>query len=306
MYDTIKFWLGAEGAGDFAPACLNALSGVTQHKREAGTSYSGNLENITVYVSDTGVSLRGSLAKFYLGDNIQTLTRGDVKIAIELLSDMLHLPMANAKVNQIDFAQNLIMKYKPGAYYPLLGECRHYNRLEQPESLYYNNTLRNKLFYNKVAEMKKKRITIPAPVAKQNILRYELRYISRLNKQFKSDVRACHLSDEKFYMNLVNQWVMEYENIHKNNLINLNHKKMNSPKDFWEQGKLHWIKMIGQDHALRLVDDLRAMNAFDKPEYYSRLKREIRDRCSRPGISETSELIAELNEKINRVKINYR
>ncbi|MDZ7936354.1 MAG: phage/plasmid replication protein [Emticicia sp.] len=57
--------------------------------------------------------MKGSLSKWFLGDNIQTLTRGDMKRATEKLSDTLHLPMSKAKVGRIDLAKNLLMKFKP-------------------------------------------------------------------------------------------------------------------------------------------------------------------------------------------------
>jgi hypothetical protein len=51
---------------------------------------------------------------------------------------------------------------------------------------------------------------------------------------------------------------------------------------------------------------MRAMKVFDKKEYYSRLKREIKDLCNHPQISEGSELVDELGDKIKAVKENYR
>lgn len=51
---------------------------------------------------------------------------------------------------------------------------------------------------------------------------------------------------------------------------------------------------------------MRAKGVFEKPEYYSRLKKEINDRCKMESVSESSELINELNEKIRVVKNNYR
>jgi hypothetical protein len=48
---------------------------------------------------------------------------------------------------------------------------------------------------------------------------------------------------------------------------------MNSPKDFWKQINLMAINMIGQDKIMQEIENLRHQRAFDKPEYYSRLKR---------------------------------
>jgi hypothetical protein len=307
MYDSVYLWIGIEEvAGGDALACLTYLDDVTEHQRGSQFYYSGWIRNYKVNVSDTGISLKGSLAKFHLDDNIKTLNRGDTERAIEKLSDEIHLPVKSAKVTRMDSAQNMLMRYEPEAYYKYLGDCQYYQRLIQPQAVYYNNSQRVKLFYNKVAEAKKKRVSIPEVVNGQNLLRFELRFTSRLSKQFKNEVRAFHLSDERFYIELVNRWILEYQNIQKHKLININHNDMNSPKDFWKQGNLHWIKLIGQDTAMRMVDDMRARQVFEKAEYYSRLKKEIRELCSQPDVTETSELIAELDNKISRVKMYYR
>lgn len=307
MYDSVNIWIDKMRAGGDLLACLPSLSGITEHQREGKVYYSAMVGNYKVNISDTGLSLKGSLAKYYLDDNIHTLNRGDSQRAFEKLADDLHLPIQDAKVTRIDFAQNFLMNYKPEAYYNYLGNCRHYSRLPQPQSLYYSNEQRVKLFYNKLAEVKKQKVLIPELVAGQNLLRYELRFTSRLPKQFnKVEVLASDLYDERFYIGLVNRWILEYENIYKNKNINLKYSDMNSPKDFWKQGNLHWIKLIGVDTALQLVVDMKAKNVFDKPEYYSRLKREIRELCSQPDLTSTSELIDELDEKIGRVKVYYR
>jgi hypothetical protein len=307
MYDTINLWLGRdEAAGSDLLACLSSLSNVSENSKDGQYYHKGNLKNYTVFINDIGISLKGSLAKYHLNDNINTLTRGDSHRAIEQMADELGLPIGKAKVNRIDFAKNMLMRYEPEAYYQYLGDCQYYQRLLQPKSLYYNNSLRIKLFYNKIAEAKKKRVTIPEVVQDQNLLRYELRFVRRLSKQFKTEVTASQLADERFYMELMKRWIQEYQNIQKLNLINLNHSKMRTPKDFWKQGNLHWIKLIGQDTAMRMVDDMRARQVFEKPEYYSRLRKEIRELCSKPDLTETSELITELDKKVNRVQMYYR
>lgn len=307
MFDTVNFWLGSdEVARADKLACLTYLSNITEKTRDGRTFFTGYLRNYIVNVSDAGISFKGSLAKFHLDDNIKTLNRGDTQRAIERMADELHLPIKASKVTRIDFAHNMVMRYEPEAYYQYLGDCQYYQRLLQPKSLYYNNSQRVKLFYNKIDEARKKNVSIPEVVAGDNLLRFELRFVSRIPKQFNKEIKACHLSDERFYIELINRWILEYQSIQKNRLINLNLNEMNSPKDFWKQGNLHWIKLIGQDTALRLVDDMKKRQVFDKPEYYSRLKKEIKELCSQPDLTQTSELISELDSKIKRAKAYYR
>ncbi|MDP1725570.1 MAG: hypothetical protein Q8M15_02210 [Bacteroidota bacterium] len=309
MYDTINLWLAMDRAGgfDFSKTILN-LSDITEHKKEDGQVYiSGNLDNYKVTISGQGISLKGSLAKYFLPDNFHTLTRSDSARAFDKMADKLYLPIDQAKVSRIDFAQNFLMDYEPEAYYKYLGECQHYNRLPQAKSLYYSNGLRQKLFYNKIAEGKAKGLSLPDVWDGGNVLRYEIRFTSRLPKQFNlPEVIASTLFDEKFYMGMFDRWQAEYEAINKLHSINFNLSDMNSPKDFWKQINLMAVNMIGQDKIMQEIENLRAKNAFDKPEYYSRLKKEIKELCKTPDITTSSDLVGELDKKIKVAKRYYR
>lgn len=309
MYDTINLWLPIDKAGSFdLSKTSQSLSGITEHTKEDGQVYvSGFLNNYKVNISGQGVSLKGSLAKYFLPDNFHTLTRSDSARAFEMMADELYLPIHKAKVNRIDFAQNFLMDYEPEAYYNFLGECQYYNRQPQSKSLYYTNTLRQKLFYNKIAEGKAKGLSLPDVWNGQNVLRYEMRFTSRLPKQFnQAEITASSLSDEKFYMTIFDKWLAEYEAINKLHSINFNLSDMNSPKDFKKQLELFAVNMIGQDRIMQEIENMRHKKAFDKPEYYSRLKKEIKELCKTPKMTASSDLVAELDKNIKSSKRYYR
>lgn len=309
MYDTINLWLPTDKVGSFNPSkILQPLSNITEHIRDDGQVFaSGYLKNYKVTISEKGISLKGSLAKYFLPDNFHTLTRSDSARAFDQMADELYLPIEKATVNRIDFAQNFLMDYQPQAYYNYLGECQHYKRLTQPKSLYYSNGLRQKLFYNKIAEGKTRGLPLPEIWNGQNVLRYEMRFSSRLPKQFnQAEITASSLSDEKFYMTVFDKWFAEYEAINKLHSINFNLSDMKSPKDFWKQINLMAVNMIGQDNIMQEIESLRYKKAFDKPEYYSRLKKDIRELCKTPEMTSSSDLVAELDKKIKASKRFYR
>lgn len=309
MYDTISltFPINQSGFFDYS-LIMQHLTNYTEHQKKDGQIYvSGYLKNLKVYLSNERLNLSGSLAKYFLPDNFHTLTRSDSKRAIEQLSDEIHLPMNQSIVKRIDFSENFLMNHKPESYYKYLGDCQHYNRLTQERSLYYSNALRTKLFYNKIAEAKHSRLAIPEVWSDQNVLRYELRFLGRLPKQFNiSEVKAEMLYDDKFYIGLFDRWHSEYQSINKINSINFNLNNMNSPTDFMKQLQLYAISNIGQDRILAEIEHLRASKKFDKPEYYSRLKKKIKQLCNLPKLTESSELIDELDKKIRDSKRYYR
>lgn len=251
--------------------------------------------------------IKGSLAKYYLDNNIQTLTRSDCMQAIQKLSDSLHLPIDKAKITRLDISTNLVVAHRPETYFPYLGESRYCQRLTQPSAVYWQNGIKTKLVYNKIEEAKSKKVAIPESIKDQNLFRFEMRYTKRVNQSLKRpDIRANLLADERFYIQLVNSWVDEYNAIDKYHQIKLDKTKMKTPKDFFYQMAMKQIQSMGQNSAIEYVEELRAENVFPKPEYYSRIKREIKDMFSKADESYSTDLIDELNKKVNQVKSYYR
>lgn len=309
MYDTIKLWLPVKSIVelDYLNRVPTLLNNVTQHTKEEAQYITGSFNGLNTTISNKGISFHGSIAKFYLKDNIQTLTRQDTQRAIEMISDTLILPVNEAIVSRADVSHNFLMDYEPEQYYPMLGESTRYKRLLQPKSVYYSQGLRTKLFYNKVAEVKSKRVIIPEIWEGKNVLRYELRFTSRLPQQFNCyQVQAKNLYEEGFYINIIDRWLNEYEAINKLKEINLNFEKMNKPKDFFNQMALLMINEIGQNEALKLVDKLKANNCFEHKEYYSRVKADIKRLCKTYEPEQANCLITELNKKVRQVKEHYR
>lgn len=309
-YDTVNMWLPIDQAGKFDYLkCAQNLSQVIEHYKETGDIYStGYLKNYKVAFSEQGISLKGSISKYFLPDNFHCLTRSDIAPALEKMSDELHLPIEKATIRRFDFADNIMLKYSPEAYLKRLGDSPHYTRQFWGKTLYYRNGLRQKVFYDKVAEGKKKGDKMPDIWNGQNILRYELRFTSRLTKEFnRPAILAKTLPDEQFYIEVYNKWETEYQNIHKIHSFNFDVEKMKSPKDFWKQIALLAVNdLIGQEQVMEIVEELKAKKAFAKPEYYSRLKRELKELSKSPGLTKSSDMIEELSKKITDSKRLYR
>lgn len=311
-YDSICLWLPAEkaGIGLLSSKIVSKLSGVTQSIQENGIeSFSGYLNsNLRLRIMEQGLLLNGSISKYFLSNNIEALSRSGTEQAIEKLSDELGLPMKEAKLRKLDYAVNLVMKEKPESYFPLLGESRYFKRSVLDSTLYYLNSQRKLRIYDKGRESRKVLSGLPASMKAANLLRFELSLQKRLCQQFNvPELTAGCLYQEPFYMAVIDKLLSEYKAIRKNKVINLNFDAMKSPKDFWQQANADWIQRIGGEAAaLSIVDRMRRQDAFSKPEYYSRLRKEIREAAARPEASEDSPLIKELDEKMSRVKAYYR
>ena len=81
---------------------------------------------------------------------------------------------------------------------------------------------------------------------------------------------------------------------------------MNSPKDFRKQLELIAVNAIGQETIMQMIEEMRIKRSFDKPEYYSRLKKDLRELCKTPELTTSSDMVAELDKKIEAVRQHYR
>jgi hypothetical protein len=309
MYDNTDLSIHKEVCPntDFLKVIPQYLTKVSNHGiNQFGEYVTGYLENLNVSITESRVKVyNSSLCKYFLGDNFKTLSRGDTKRAIERISDCLRLPFHLANVTRIDFAQNLIMQYDEKIYYPYLGEAQYYNRLEQNNGLYYNNQMRQLVFYGKEYEQKVKKQAIPDLYKNRNVLRFELRFRKRLSQQLKQhEIKAGILSDEAFYSGLVKRWKNEYLSIQKINSKLINMKPTGSKKEFIESLALFTILELGQPQLLNKVKEWQESGEISKKQAYD-IRTSLKQLSKTPMGEKGNELINELDRKIKEAARNW-
>ncbi len=302
MYDNLDLSLNKEQnpGTNFILSVPQFLSNViNQGVNQYGEYVTGYLDSLKVRVTENKVSIYdSSLCKYYLGDNFKTLTKGDTKRAIQKISDCLHLPFDLANVTRIDFAKNLIMQFDEKVYYPYLGQAQYYKRLEQNNGLYYNNQLRQLVFYGKEYEQKQKRQPIPELYRDRNVLRFEMRFRKQLRQQLKQpEITAGLLSDEAFYQSLVTRWKYEYNSIQKINSKMTGMKPTGSKKELTENLALFTIMEIGQPTVLNTVKEWQERGKISKKQAFD-LRLYIKKLSNTSTDAKGNELINELNRKV--------
>ena len=311
MYDTVNFRLRQYEAGgvDFLAetSCYFDVTGTHNFKSE--TVLSGSLNGLRVTVSRSGVNIKdGSLCKWYLGDNFQTMGRGDVKRAIENLSDTLHLPMDKANVTRLDIAQNFIVKHPTDVYFNHLGILMHAQRLQQPDGLYYSQTGRRLVFYDKIKEQKNKREPVPELYAGRNVLRYEQRYTNRIAPQLKTpEITGALLYDEAFYIKLLNGWRDAYGSIQKINDVSINFEAMKTKQDLYKMGVLSLMERTGgQMEMFNQITEAQKRGELTSKQAYD-LRQAVNDACRvKENLSVPNDAIKELDKKVNEAVKYYR
>src|SRR5437660_5905331 len=99
----------------------------------------GGIRNLKVKATETGLSVIGSLAKYHLGNNFETLTRQETERALERLSDELGLPMAQAKPFRLEVGSNFIVKQAVKRYCDALADTRYFERVAYRHGILYKN-----------------------------------------------------------------------------------------------------------------------------------------------------------------------
>lgn len=264
-------------------------------------SYTGVLENLSVSINRNGVAVKdGSFCKWLLGNNLQTMGCNDVKIGLEKLSDILHLPMSKAIVSRIDIAQNIMLKYPIEEYLSHFGYCGNIKPSEQPNGVYYHQKNLSFCLYEKIKEQKDAKNIIPELFQKQNCMRMELRLKKRLAAILKrGSITGALLYDEAFYFEMVNLWDNYYKSIQKINDVQMNFKTMKTVTDFRRNSLLDWIERNGgQTAAINQVKNAQKRNELTAKQAYD-LKKEIETIYNiGNGFTCQSEAIIELDRKV--------
>lgn len=311
MYDTVNFRLFQSEAGgvDFLSETACYLENVGEHYYSGETVITGSLSGLKISLNRYQMKIKdGSLCKWYLGDNFQTMGRGDTQRAMERLSDALHVPMSKATVTRLDIAQNFITRYPPEVYLNHLGMLKYATRLQEPNGVYYKRTGGRLCFYDKNREQKNNREPIPELYEGRNVLRYEQRYTNRISSQLKvCEVTGGMLYNEAFYIDILNRWKDTYKAIQKINDVSLNFQAMKSKQQLYKMGVLSLIEQVGgQIQMIEQINEAQKRGELSKKQAFD-LRTAVNEACKiRDGLTVTNEAIQELDKKVSEAVKFYR
>lgn len=311
MYDTVFLRLTqADVSGvDFLEEIPCFLEDVGEHNYSGFPFITGSLNGLKVTANRYQLKVKdGSLCKYLLGDNFQTMGRSDTQRAIEKLSDTLHLPMSKAVVTRMDIAQNFIVKHPPQVYLNHLGALRYASRLQEPSGLYYSLNGGRLCFYDKNREQKSKREEIPDLYSGKNVLRYERRYTQRIAAKFGvAEVTGAMLYNEAFYIAALNRWKADYQAIQKINDITLNFQAMKTKQELYKMGILSLTEQAGgQVEMINQINEAQQRGELTKKQAYD-LRVAVNEACQlKEGLTAPNEAIQELDKKVAEAVRFYR
>ena len=200
MIDTVRLTISPKD-----PYALYDILGEPEQRLQRGNLIipSWRLRNMRISILGSDIKIRGSISKFIAGTNLTTLSAKQISQAFGEMSEALHLPVKKAMVTRFDAGINVITNELPGAYFDTLGRLPRYERCTfGMNTLSYHLQRRSVQFYNKKAEMKKKKFSIPKEYIDKNIMRYEVQWKKAVSRQWKRDIYAYTLT-KPAYLRLV-------------------------------------------------------------------------------------------------------
>lgn len=310
MIDTVKLWLPAEYC-----ISINLMTEIppiltdrkqTIRYRDNKIFIGGKLDSLDVLVSNNGIRIKGSLNRYYFGDNQRTLTFEEIGFAFDKIEKALSIPIKRARAQRLDIAENFIVDYPVRNYYPYLGHLSHHNRLEMDNGIYYNGSNQTLLMYDKCRERTAKRHAVLDCYVDKNVFRYELRFVKRYAKLFnKKYVLVSDLLDREFFSSIIERYKNMFDKIYKHkSIVHYSELQINDRAGFWNQVKLHGIKAMGGEAVLLdTVRQARKDKAFKNSMHATRIIQDVKNAYATEFV-ESHSLVNELEQKITETLIS--
>lgn len=270
---------------------------VTCHTCNDRIAYSGYLDNMYWSVRADGLSIKGNLSKFILGNNYTNLDKQSCINAFNELSDRLSLCLDKARLNQLDFGITFDVDHNPSRYFKYLGTSKYYkSRSINNSTLNYSNTKRSKHLYDKSKELKKQQKSFPSELTGKHLMRFEVRYRKQANKYFDRDpLTVSRLFESNLFDQLKIKLALEFESIERVRHTTLDTSQVKKASDFKSFIAADALANKGLTTYLALIEECDGLDT----QYKSRAKAYCKE-LSRSFVNDRGiDLYDELAEKFN-------
>ena len=276
---------------------------------QIGVEHKGMFRNMNVTVTTNSktqlrnITIIGSLSTFINGNNLKRISRADIKLGIEEIEDLLSIPFKNAWIKRIDLGCNMLMRNPVQDYLMSLDRLSHYRKsiINDYETVYFKTTKKELAFYDKGREFKSKS-NLPLILFSNHILRYELRFRSKIAKELKvgpTDILASDLYNQDFYDHLLYYFMNYYLEITK--ITETTIKDKPDVRRFKHFLGKHGINRLGGHHNVSIIIDSLSKRFNLSSTAKSRINKGVKEIVNDKSlIDDSMDLIKELDAKIMR------
>lgn len=319
MYDRVKFYfpyIHSPQEYDY----VRKQSGVEAFDRydlNTGEIKRGKTDFCGFHVDFTsfGMYVSGSLNKLiHGGSNLFDMDINQAKEAIQKLTDSLQLDFFNAKLIELEFGVNLVVKHKPNLYFSRLVEYPRKHRDEVSKTTLYfvrenkNDSERIK-FYDKIVEATKNKMSIPDEYQEKNVLRVEMCWSKKLARQLNEyEVTGQTLCETDFYNKLLDKFCDCYEKINKQKIIDCDMSKIKSSNDLADYVLADIFSLVTDFDAQveARLQQAKEANVLKSARDYTRAKDRIRRMKEKLKSDGQDPLLDELNNSFAEIRQRRR
>ena len=311
MYDTIRGYIITEDD------LTKYLENVKTYKIDKDTGQiliKGIYINLKFFENAVGYSFSGSLTNCVLGHNFSGITHQQTNDLIQDISTSLNLDFTEARLTRIDFGNCFEVEDIPESYFQILGFLD--NRLLKTQinsTLYYGytNNYRSLIFYDKLKDYKKRKLTIPENKLGRNNLRYELRYkrTNRLKRLLKKErITVKDITEPKVFNLLLDDWLNLYTSIQKEpkESITMNNQQLGLTGLNNLLLKYHITSLGGLSGFREWIEIETKKGNFKKGTYKKAILDKAKVVCNIEAEIDKDSKIQELDSKIKEIANNYR
>ena len=311
MYDTVNIRLNINNWMDYISQYLKDVKPTKRAFKNGLPEIEGYAENIKVIANDRFITLIGSISKFLKGDNVFCVGANDTKLAIEKISDWLHLPFENAYLLRIDVSNSINVMHNPIDYFMLMGNKGNY----EPQRKYYNEKL-NGIYYGKKPKNDKyghSSYWTSFYKKGENLLRYELKILRPQDvlKPILGDQqpKLIHLYQPGVNNLLLLRWMQHFKKVKTIKEIPKEIDLVKKTPANYRNAKLDLLESqypkINKELNDMLLADINKTNAIGGFKHQTQHQRCVKALEPRNICTIENPLIKELNQKVNEVYESY-
>jgi len=261
---------------------------------------SATFKNFFLQYTKYGLSIEGSLTKYYYGTNQHTLNYFDFTTTIEQLSIELGLNLKECQVSRIDLAENILVTKPVANYYKYFGDAKSLNRVVMNNGLEYRNTNRGIIIYDKIKELRSNQVPLIPLFQGQKIMRIEYRLKNPRTISKALGIDKTLIADlYVHYPKLQELWTNSFNSIYKNHDMVVFKNETYIQRDmFKKQLIIAGINNLGGgQYILDIIKEARKEKLFAYPNQASNLLRQLKRLMQLPVLTQKSTLVSEIEKK---------
>jgi len=260
----------------------------------------GTLDNLRVQLTESHLTVRGSLPKFLRGNNIEPMTVSDTAEAIQRLETRLGVGILDGRLRQLEIGTTIPVDCPSTWYTSTWGTLSRFERATfgNGATVLFRTKPRSIQGYDKEAESMRKPNRVPEAYSGSHMIRLEYKLIRDIAGTYGRPLFVRDLLDPDVVHDLMKDWSNFYFAIKKypKTFVAVNGTK----KDLYNSLLAFGVQCLGGLEDISLTIRGRAdLNVGQRQEWIRDLDRITQN----PAYTWTAELTAELDEKVQQMLV---